>query len=59
MENLESEDLNIEMQSKLNQFKEYAVLHNQLARVDKLLMRAIREQKWICSCVGLWTKRCG
>jgi DNA polymerase III delta prime subunit len=33
----------LEMQSKLNQFKEYAVLHHQLARVDKLLMRAIRE----------------
>jgi DNA polymerase III delta prime subunit len=33
----------LEMQSKLNQFKEYAVLHHQLARIDKLLMRAIRE----------------
>jgi DNA polymerase III delta prime subunit len=59
MENLENGDLSLEMQSKLaarscnndvtsldprlNQFKEYAVLHHQLARVDKLLMRAIRE----------------
>jgi Cdc6-like AAA superfamily ATPase len=33
----------LEMQSKLNQFKEYAVLHHHLAQVDKLLMRAIRE----------------
>jgi Holliday junction resolvasome RuvABC ATP-dependent DNA helicase subunit len=33
----------LEMQSKLNQFKEYAVLHHHLARIDKLLMRAIRE----------------
>lgn len=33
-----SDDINL-----LTQFKEYAVLHPQLARVDMLLMRAIRE----------------
>jgi flagellar biosynthesis GTPase FlhF len=43
MENHSNGNMNPEMQSKLNQFKEYAVLHHQLARVDKLLMRAIRE----------------
>lgn len=43
MENKTNGDNRLEMQSKLNQFKEYAVLHQQLARVDKLLMRAIRE----------------
>ncbi|WP_414574283.1 AAA family ATPase, partial [Nostoc sp. CCY 9925] len=32
-----------QMHLKLAQFKEYAVLHPQLARVDMLLMRAIRE----------------
>ncbi|MFW9259791.1 ATP-binding protein [Nostoc sp. CALU 546] len=32
-----------QMHLKLTQFKEYAVLHPQLARVDMLLMRAIRE----------------
>jgi Cdc6-like AAA superfamily ATPase len=34
----QSDDIN-----SLTQFKEYAVLHPQLARVDMLLMRAIRE----------------
>lgn len=43
MDNLESLNQSGEMQSKLTQFKEYAVLHPQLARVDMLLMRAIRE----------------
>lgn len=43
MDNLESGNQSVEMQSKLTQFKEYAVLHPQLARVDMLLMRAIRE----------------
>ena len=43
MDNKKSENQSVEMQSKLTQFKEYAVLHPQLARVDMLLMRAIRE----------------
>ncbi|ACC85416.1 ATP-binding protein [Nostoc punctiforme] len=43
MDNLESLNQNDQMHLKLTQFKEYAVLHPQLARVDMLLMRAIRE----------------
>jgi DNA polymerase III delta prime subunit len=43
MDNKKSGNQSVEMQSKLTQFKEYAVLHPQLARVDMLLMRAIRE----------------
>lgn len=33
----------INNQNELTQFKEYAVLHPQLAKVDTHLMRAIRE----------------
>ena len=43
MDNFLSLNQNGEMHLKLTQFKEYAVLHPQLARVDMLLMRAIRE----------------
>ncbi|PSB00417.1 ATP-binding protein [Merismopedia glauca] len=52
MENLFAEERNnqpesplspVETVAKLAQFKDYAVLHPQLARVDTLLMRAIRE----------------
>ncbi|ABA20955.1 ATPase (plasmid) [Trichormus variabilis ATCC 29413] len=43
MDKFLTDNLNGEIQSKLTQFKEYAVLHPQLARVDMLLMRAIRE----------------
>ncbi|BAY73515.1 ATPase (plasmid) [Trichormus variabilis NIES-23] len=43
MDNFLTGNQNSEMQIKLTQFKEYAVLHPQLARVDMLLMRAIRE----------------
>jgi Holliday junction resolvasome RuvABC ATP-dependent DNA helicase subunit len=43
MDNFLIGNQNGEIQSKLTQFKEYAVLHPQLERVDMLLMRAIRE----------------
>jgi replication-associated recombination protein RarA len=43
MNNFGSENLSVENQEKLNRFKEYAVSHSQLAKVDKELMRAIRE----------------
>jgi DNA polymerase III delta prime subunit len=43
MDNNKSGNQSVEMHLKLTQFKEYAVLHPQLARVDMLLMRAIRE----------------
>ncbi len=43
MENFFSGNQSVEMHHQLTQFKEYAVLHPQLARVDMLLMRAIRE----------------
>lgn len=43
MDKFLTDNLNGEIQSKLTQFKEYAVLHPQLERVDMLLMRAIRE----------------
>jgi len=43
MDNNNSGNQSVEMHLKLTQFKEYAVLHPQLARVDMLLMRAIRE----------------
>jgi Cdc6-like AAA superfamily ATPase len=35
--------LTVEAQKKLDDFKEYAVSHSQLAKVDRELMRAIRE----------------
>lgn len=35
--------LSVEAQKKLGDFKEYAVSHSQLAKVDRELMRAIRE----------------
>lgn len=43
MDNFLSGNQSVEVQSKMTQFKEYAVLHPHLARVDMLLMRAIRE----------------
>lgn len=43
MNNRVSENLSVKNQEKLNRFKEYAVSHSQLAKVDKELMRAIRE----------------
>ncbi len=45
MNNLGAENLNLTVtaQEKLDRFKEYAVSHSQLAKVDKELMRAIRE----------------
>lgn len=35
--------LTVEAQKKLDGFKDYAVLHSQLGKIDKELMRAIRE----------------
>ncbi len=43
MNQLGTENLSVENQEKLDHFKDYAVSHSQLAKVDKELMRAIRE----------------
>jgi DNA polymerase III delta prime subunit len=38
-----TDNLSVEAQSLLNNFKDYAVSHTKLAQIDKMLMRAIRE----------------
>ncbi len=45
MKNLSTEKLNLTQRDrkKLDRFKDYAVFHSVLARVDRELMRAIRE----------------
>jgi DNA polymerase III delta prime subunit len=43
MKDVVTVDLTLELTSKLNHFKEYAVSHPQLLQVDKVLMQAIQE----------------
>ncbi len=43
MNNFGADNLSVRDQEKLDRFKEYAVSHSQLAKIDKELMRAIRE----------------